>query len=161
MRGLRRATCSLALAGVLIAAGGVSLPVPAAHAAVGPPDVIPAQYHGYGWGGVPFWPGGFAYFGPDFTSPYAGNPGYPYYRRGGYYSSGYGLPYPVYPSYEAYYGPSYGPSYPFYSSAGGVWFGTSDSGPFPSFGRCFYTAMAGIGGSWYDPPSYGVYAPFC
>ncbi|SRR5579884_1874690 len=150
MTRIRRLACATALAAALVAAV-TALPAPRAEAAAGPAAAAPAQYYGYPWGGVPGWPGGFVYYGPDFTSPYAGSPGYPYYRYGPYYGNAYGLPYPAYPSYDPYSGGVYGPGYPSYSSAGGVTFG----------GRCLYTASAGYGGSWTDPQSYGYLAPFC
>jgi hypothetical protein len=117
--------------------------------------VVPAQYFGPSG-----WPGGY-YFGSGFTSPYAGSPGYPYYRYGASYGSAYGLPYPTYPSYGAYYGGSVSTAYPSYSSAGGVAFGDTWGGYYPSVGRCIYSASAGYGGSWTDPLSYGYYAPNC
>ena len=161
---LRRVVYSIGLAAALVAAAASALPAPRAEATAGPPASSPAQYYGYPWGGVAGWPGGFAYFGPDFTSPYAGSPGYPYYRYGAYYGSALGPPYPVSPGYSAPYGASYGgsygPSYPFYSSAGGVALGDGWGG-FAPLGRCLYTASAGYGGSWSDPLSYGYVAPFC
>jgi hypothetical protein len=162
MRALRRATWSFALVGSL-AVGAVLLAVPPAQAAVDPPGPSPAQYYGSSWGGVPIWPSsGFGYVWPSYsyTSPYAGSPGYPYYRYGSYYGSAYGLPYPVAPNFGAYYGDSNvggGVPWPFYPSAGGVSFGDF----FSPIGRCLYTGLAGIGGSSTDPQSYGYFAPFC
>ena len=164
MRSIRRAVCSLVLASAVAAAAAATLPLPTAQAAIDAPLAAPAQYYGYGWGS-PYWAPGYPY-----TTPYAGSPGYPYYRYGSYYGSAYGLPYPVAPSYGAYYGDSPAPSAPFavsgavpyYSSAGGVTFGGDyGAGYFAPLGRCLYTALAGVGGSWTDPQSYGYYAPFC
>ena len=149
----RQISVALALAATL--GIGTMLAPGAARAATLPPVAPTAQFFG-----PPVWPGGF-YFGPDFTSPYAGSPGYPYYRYGGYYGSAYGLPYPTYPSYGAYYGGTASTVYPGYSSAGGVAFGDSWGGYFSTFGRCLYSASAGYGGSWTDPSSYGYYAPYC
>ncbi len=162
MRSLRRAIPSLAFAVALVAAAAVALPVPAAQEAVAPSDPVLGQFIGYPWGGFPIWPVGWTYFGLDFTSPYAGSPGYPYYRYGPYYGSAYGLPYPIYPSLGGDYTSTVGTLYPFYPSAGGVAFGTeAGAGYSAPLGRCLYAASAGYGGSWYDPPSYGYYAPFC
>jgi hypothetical protein len=149
----------MGLAAAIVAVGVAAQPAPTAQASAGPPATVPAQLPGYPWGGVAGWPGGFVYFGPDFTSPYAGNPGYPYYRYGASYGSAFGPPYPVAPTYSPYYGGSYGAGYPAYSSAGGVSLG--DAGYSVPFGRCLYSSTAGIGGSWSDPLSYGYLAPFC
>ncbi len=154
MKALRRVSRAIGL-GIGILALSVALGPGAAQAATAPPTGAPAQYFGPAG-----WPGGY-YFGPDFTSPYAGSPGYPYYRYGGYYGSAYGLPYPTYPSYGAYYGGPVSTTYPSYSSAGGVEFGGWWDGYYPAFGRCLYDASAGYGGSWSDPSSYGYYAPAC
>jgi hypothetical protein len=158
---------SIALAAVLTATGS-GWAAPAAFAAgltVDPAALAvrsaasgPAQFFGGPWGGSPFGGGGFVYYAPDFNVPYAGSPGYPYYRYGSYYGSAYGLPYPVPPSYGAYYGGSVSPAWPSYSSAGGVALGDGGLAP---FGRCIYSALAGVGGSWSDPQSYGYVAPFC
>src|SRR5262249_40242360 len=135
-----------------------------AQAAVESPLTASAQYYGAGWGS-PYGAPGYAY-----TTPSAGSPGSPSYRYGAYYASAYGLPYPVPASSGAYYGDSFGPSAPvysggsvsFYSSAGGVAFGGDyAAGYVAPRGRCLYTALAGIGGSWTDPQSYGYFAPFC
>jgi hypothetical protein len=156
MRSLHRLIGWIGLAGALVAADLIVLPAPPAAAAP------PAQFYGNPWGGGPIWPGGVAVFAPDFTSPYAGSPGYPYYRYGAYYGSAYGPPYPVYPTFGAYYGGVPSTSYPSYSSAGGVAFGdTFGAGYFAPAGRCLYAASAGYGGSSSDPLSYGYYAPFC
>jgi hypothetical protein len=162
MRYPRRATCAIGLVVALATAGFAALPTPRAEAAAGPTATAPAQFYGSPWGGAPFWPGGFGYFTPDFGPPYAGSPGYPYYRYGAYYGNGFGFAYPIYPSSGAYYGSTYGTSYPYYTSAGGVSFGgDSGFGYFTPLGRCLYSASAGYGGSWSDPLSYGYLAPFC
>jgi hypothetical protein len=153
MSTLRRIAAAIALVAVVGLGSGLAPGV--AQGASVPPSAAPAQLFG-----PPGWPGGF-YFGPDFTSPYAGSPGYPYYRYGAYYGSAYGAPYPIYPGYGAYYGGAVGAAYPSYSSAGGVVFGDSWGGYYPAVGRCLYGASAGYGGSWTDPSSYGYYAPYC
>ncbi len=153
MSRLRRCLTALALATAVIGLGSLLAPG-AAQAATTPPAAA-AQFFG-----PPVWPGGF-YFGPDFGSPYAGSPAYPYYRYGAYYGSAYGLPYPTYPGYGAYYYDVPSTAYPSYGSAGGVVFGDSWGGYYPTFGRCLYGASAGYGGSWTDPSSYGYYAPYC
>jgi hypothetical protein len=156
MRSLRRLTGQIGLAVALVALGLTALPAPSADA------TPPAQFSGYPWGGGPGWPGGFTFAAPDFTSPYAGSPGYPYYRYGAYYGSAYGPPYPVYPSFGGYYGGAISTIYPSYSSAGGVAFGDSfGTGYFTPGARCLYAASAGYGGSSSDPSSYGYLAPFC
>src|SRR5437868_12561914 len=125
MGNLRRIWYAIGLEATLVGTSG-GLASPAAQAALAPPAATPAQFFG-----PPVWPGGFS-FGPDLTSPYAGSPGYPYYRYGAYYGSANGFPYPVYPSYGAYYGGAAGTAYPSYSSAGGVVFGDSwGSGYYP------------------------------
>jgi len=154
MRWLHHLRGQIGLAVVLVAVGLTVLPAQPAAAAPS------AQFSGYPWGGGPIWPGGFPVFAPDYTSPYAGSPGYPYYRYGGYYGSAYGPPYPAYPSFGGYYGGVPNTMYPSYSSAGGVAFGdTFGSGYYT--GRCLYAASAGYGGGWSDPSSYGYFAPFC
>jgi hypothetical protein len=152
-RGLRLSTLAVGVA-------ASALLVAPARASAEPPASVPAQFYGSPWGGGPWWPGGFA---SGWGSPYAGSPDYPYYRVGPYYGSSYGLPYPVSPRPVAYpyYTETYGSSYP-YPSAGGVAFSYSDdAGFYAPVGRCVYSSLAGIGGSWSDPPSYGYYAPFC
>jgi hypothetical protein len=154
MPSLRRLIPEIGLAAAL-AAGLIALAAP-------PAEATPAaQFAGYPWGGGPGWPGGFTVYAPDFSSPYAGSPGYPYYRYGAYYGSAYGPPYPVYPSFGASYGGPVSPIWPSYSSAGGVSFGDTFGGYYAPVGRCLYSATAGIGGSWTDPQSYGYVAPFC
>jgi hypothetical protein len=140
---------------------GAALPIGHVLAAAdGPTGTGFAQFAGYPWGGGGFWPGGFPLFGPDVANPYLGSPGYPYYRYGPYYGNAYGLPYPVYPSVAPLVVEPYGPPGPAYPSAGGVavgsdwWWGGYQA-------RCLYSSLAGIGGSWNDPPSYGYFAPFC
>jgi hypothetical protein len=158
----RRAIVAAAIAGLLAVALLAAAPVPPAWAAAEPPGAAPAQYYGHGWGGAPWWSGGVVYVSPSLTAPYAGSPGYPYYRYGPYYGSAFGLPYQVYPSFGAYYNDGASPIWPGYSSAGGISFGGDYGiGYVAPFGRCLYSAMAGIGGSWTDPQSYGYYAPFC
>src|SRR4051812_12662745 len=155
MRSLHRLISQTGLAVALVAAGLAALPAAPAAAA-------PSAQFGYPGGGGPGWPGGFVVAAPDFTSPYAGSPGYPYYRYGAYHGSAYGPPYPVYPSYGGYYGGASSTIYPSYSSAGGVAFGdTFGAGYFTPAGRCLYSASAGYGGSSSDPLSYGYLAPFC
>ncbi len=147
----RATVCAVALSAVLAAGALASGAEPAAAMLL--PDRALAQYYGYPWGGLFVWP---------TAAPYAGSPTYPYYRYGPYYGSAYGLPYPVYPPSGTYYGEAYGPAYPLYESAGGVVFGGDyAAGYWAPVGRCLYSALAGIGGSWYDPQSYGYYAPFC
>ncbi|HLI27255.1 MAG TPA: hypothetical protein VKZ60_09300 [Chloroflexota bacterium] len=151
MHQIRAARRGLALAAALAIGAGMLHPSPAAAANSGR---ALNQYYGFGWGGGPVWLGG---------PPYVGSPTYPYYRYGPYYGSAFGLPYPVYPPSGAVAGgDAYGPPYPLYESAGGVAFGGDyAAGGWAPVGRCMYSALAGIGGSWYDPPSYGYYAPFC
>jgi hypothetical protein len=154
MRWLRCLTGQIGLAAVLVAAGLTALPAP-------PADAAPqAQFSGYPWGGGYGWPGGYTFFAPDYTSPYAGSPGYPYYRYGASYGTAYGPLYPVYPSFGGYYGGPPSTIWPSYSSAGGVGFGDTFGSGYYS-GRCLYSASAGYGGSWTDPSSYGYLAPFC
>jgi hypothetical protein len=156
MRSLRRLAGQIGLAVALVALGLTALPAPPADA------TPPAQFSGYPWGGGPGRPGGFTVFAPDFTSPYAGSPGYPYYRYGAYYGNAYGPPYPVYPSFGGYYGGATSTIYPSYSSAGGVGVGDSfGTGYYTPVARCLYAASAGYGGSSSDPLSYGYLAPFC
>jgi hypothetical protein len=155
-RTIGRRGAAVALGVLLLGTGAAS----SAAASTAPAGEAPAQYYG-GWGGWPGWGGwgGLTYASPDWSSPYAGSPGYPYYRYGANYGSAFGLPYPTYPSYGAYYsGPSVPAPLP-YSSAGGVSFGYGYGGY--GGGQCFYSAMAGVGGGWSDPQSYGYVAPFC
>src|SRR5687768_10764945 len=121
LRCVRRA---VRLAALLAGVGATALLGSPASATAGPTATVPAQYPGYPWGGAPGWPPGVS--SPSWPSPYAGSPGYPYYRRGAYYGSAYGPPYPISPSPGAYYSDTYGPAYPLYPSAGGVVFGYAD-----------------------------------
>ena len=156
MSHLQRATPSLALAAVFALSGVAVAPHSSAQAAVRPDAAAAAQYYGYSW------PSGYGYAGPGYANPYAGSPSYPYYRYGSYYGSAFGPPYPVYPSFGAYYGEGYGTQWPAYSSAGGIALGGDyGAGFFAPLGRCVYSALAGVGGSWTDPQSYGYYAPLC
>jgi hypothetical protein len=164
MRLVRRAACLFALTTALAAAVAAPLPLPIAEAAIEAPLTPAAQYYGSGWGS-PYWGPGYGY-----SAPYVGSAGYPYYRYGSYYGSAYGLPYPVPPSFGAYYSDGFAPWAPFlsggsvppYSSAGGVALGGDYAGGYVApLGRCLYSNLAGIGGSWTDPQSYGYYAPFC
>jgi hypothetical protein len=160
MRLKRYIGCAVRLATLLAGVGATALLASPTSATAGTTATVPAQYPGYPWGGAPGWPPGSS--SPSWTSPYAGSPGYPYYRRGAYYGSAYGLPYPRSANPGAYSSDTYGPAYPFYPSAGGVAFGYGDdAGFFTPQARCLYSAIAGIGGSWYDPPTYGYYAPSC
>jgi hypothetical protein len=149
-----------ALAVALVAASVAAPTGRTAEAAVGPPSAAPGQFYGLPWGGGPLWPGPPIYFGPDFTSPYQGSPGYPYYRYGAAYGNTYGTPYYANPGTGAYYGGAASAWYPSYSSAGGIAFGDY-SGGYGTVGRCLYGASAGYGGSWSDPLSYGYVAPYC
>jgi hypothetical protein len=159
MRLIRATGGAVPLAILLAGLGAAALLAVPTPAIAGPISTIPAQYSGYPWGGAPGWTQGYA--SPSWAIPYAGSPGYPYYQRGAYYGSGYRLAYPTSPYPGAYFGDTYGPAYPYYQSAGGVTFGSGDGTGFASQGRCLYSALAGIGGSWYDPPTYGAYAPWC
>ncbi len=61
------------------------------------------------WSGYNPWP-----YGAYYTDPYLGSPGYPYYRYGGSYGYGYGVPGYVNQSFT--YGPGgyFGPTYCMY-----------------------------------------------
>lgn len=137
--------------GPALVLGTLALPIgPAAAAEPGRPL---AQYYGFTWVGWPAW-----FAGP----PHAGSVAYPYYRYGPYYASALGAPYPLFPSGGTHAAEPWGPPYPLYPSAGGVALGGDyAAGGWAPLGRCTYSALAGIGGSWYDPPSLGYYAPFC
>lgn len=141
---------SAALRGAALATALVlgALAPPSALAAAAP-SRPPAQYYGFTWAGWPVW-----FAGP----PHAGGVAYPSYRYGPYYGSAVGLPYPASPLG----GEAYGPPYPLYPSAGSLAFGGDyAAGGWAPVGRCTFAALAGLGGSWYDPPSLGYYAPFC
>ena len=154
MRHLHLTLAPAALAALLLLAASGPLP---SLASATPAEQPAGQWwpdpYGFPFGGfsppLDWLYGPLVYFGPDYTIPYAGSPGYPYYRYGPYYGSAYGVPYYVNPRYGGYYSGS--------GSFGDTWYG------YPG-GRCLYPASAGYGGGYgspFDPYGYGVYAPYC